>query len=103
VDVKLKNVKALRDYICEGCNSYIVSSNNGDIKTICQAPHKKNGHICPCSICLVKGMCISTCDKFVSYLGNDKYTPKELKGLEVRVIDYQTKPEWMKSKSTRFA
>ena len=99
MNVNIKNVRAIRDYVCKGCKTYIVSDD--DKITLCHAPHKKNGHKCPCSTCLIKGMCTTNCDEFILHSGSNRtHDPKDP---SIRIIDYQYKAEWgMKSKGTRF-
>ena len=56
--MNIKNVKHIRKSICKGCLTY--ESMDKDI--VCKLPHKKNGHPCPCSTCLIKSVCIRSCD-----------------------------------------
>lgn len=43
-----KETIVTRDEICKGCKNH---------KTLCTVPHERNGNPCPCSLCLVKGIC----------------------------------------------
>ncbi len=70
--MKFGKVLKTRDYICKGCASYI--NERGD-RLHCNTVHKKNGHACPCSTCLVKSMCEQQCDDFKIYSGSDKNHP----------------------------
>jgi len=49
---------------CEGCGPSLI--------TCPLKPHyidnQGNKIICPCSICLVKGICVSSCDKIQEYI-----------------------------------
>jgi len=91
--INIEKVRDIRDYICKGCKSYLVLRSN-DKLTVCTSPHKKNGKACPCSICLIKSMCMISCDELTSYVNpntyyntyyEEYYDPKDLR---VRVINY---------------
>ena len=74
---KLEKIKDHRRYICQGC--LIFSQMRDGI--CCAVPHKINGHPCPCSVCIVKGMCEETCDVLKLYRKtrkNDKTNYKKL-------------------------
>jgi len=78
--MNLKKVKSIRDYVCKGCKTYVNPSINNSKKIlVCYAPHKKNGHVCPCSECLVKMICEIKCDKFHRYIKKDTYDIKKSK------------------------
>lgn len=75
--MNIKEVKRIRKDVCKGCRLY----ENIDEDNKCRIPHKKNGHICPCSICLVKGVCEDVCDliaKYNAYKGNPKRLEPEM-------------------------
>jgi len=105
MNVNLEKVREIRDHICQGCKSYIISDDKQGVITVCHIPHKRNGNICPCSVCLIKSMCTKHCDKFGLYAGTGNTSWREQKDQKVRIMDieYQTEPVWeMKSRGLRF-
>ena len=66
--MNIKNVKRIRKSICKGCLTY----ENMTKDIMCNLPHKKNGHSCPCSTCLIKSVCIKSCDLIEEYKVDSK-------------------------------
>jgi hypothetical protein len=54
---------------CKGCHGY-----SGDIKKSCNGRNNKSGE-CPCSYCLVKGMCTNECQLYIQFI--DKVYQRE--------------------------
>ena len=61
--MNLEKLQKVRTQTCNGCGIF----NDFDVDNVCAIPHRLNGHDCPCSTCLVKGMCKTTCDLIHSY------------------------------------
>ncbi len=64
--MNLKKAIEIRNYICAGCKTFL---DWGGDKEICPSVHKKNGHVCPCSECLIKMVCETECDVFKIFAG----------------------------------
>lgn len=62
---------------CKGCRSYsqMLKKPNCSVKRI---PYIPEGLVCPCSICLVKCMCINACNEFEEFIYLLKETEKNL-------------------------
>lgn len=71
--MNLENIKRIREEICGGCRTYEVGMK---WSSPCRIPHKKNGHFCPCSQCLIKGLCENECDDLKRY---KKFKTKRIK------------------------
>lgn len=69
--MKIDNVKHIRESICKGCLTYEDNIDNG---VVCGLPHKRNGHPCPCSSCLIKSVCVTSCELVKEY----QTDPKEI-------------------------
>jgi hypothetical protein len=67
---KIDKLIRIRGEICMGCRAFISIVNNET--KICPAPHKIKGGHCPCSSCLIKGMCTNACIKFTNYIFGKK-------------------------------
>ena len=52
---------------CIGCRSYgkIIEGPNCSLRRI---PYLPEGTVCPCSICIVKGICIDSCQEFKDFV-----------------------------------
>lgn len=61
------NIRKIRDKICTGCASYKLAL---EFECTCNIPHKKDGHVCPCSECLIKGVCEDVCETVLKYKGD---------------------------------
>ena len=75
-----------REEICSGCFSYVdpgkmkgmvdqtwtygANKSKIEINLQCSIKAVRNGINCPCSICLIKMVCDTTCDKIDEYLGD---------------------------------
>ena len=55
---------------CEGCRTYVNSKGN---IPLCDLNPIKEGAICPCTSCLIKGMCNTICDLFAIYQHLERY------------------------------
>jgi hypothetical protein len=67
-DIKtIEKIKEIRKN-CEGCLTFITIGEN---VIFCGLPHKKDGHYCPCSQCLVKSTCEEECDLLDKYKGSE--------------------------------
>lgn len=62
---------------CKGCRSYsqMVEKPSCSIRRI---PYIPEGLVCPCSICLVKGMCNKPCEEFIKFVERLKEIETEL-------------------------
>jgi len=67
--------------LCRGCKTYedtmeeISDVDKRDCVHICNISYPSmDGRVCPCSMCIIKMMCGTRCEKFDSYLGSK--TPK---------------------------
>lgn len=49
---------------CEGCNTAV----NGSQCMLSIIPHLSSTQQCPCLTCIVKPICIVTCDRFEEYV-----------------------------------
>jgi len=67
--MNLKKLLKNKKNICKGCFIYQImcDQESGGVDA-CRLPQKINGHPCPCSYCLVKGVCDSTCKLLDEYL-----------------------------------
>lgn len=63
--MKTEKMLKLRERLCKGCDSSI-RNNTGC--TACVVPINKYGKICPCSICLIKIMCNTSCKLFKDFV-----------------------------------
>lgn len=52
---------------CKGCHTYESNTDNEGFPICNNVPFVYN-HYCPCISCIIKGVCNSTCDNFISYL-----------------------------------
>ena len=77
--MNIKNLKHIRKSVCKGCLTYEMM----DEKHICKLPHKKNGRPCPCSTCLVKGVCVQAC----KLVGHDFDSKNIYEKIENETID----------------
>lgn len=54
-----------RDEICKGCRTYTIKKEGRTF--ICGIPHRHGDTLCPCHICLVKPICITSCEDLIIY------------------------------------
>lgn len=59
----------MREFKCKGCHTY-ESSNNENIEgpAICNHVPFVTDHYCPCQTCVVKSMCLDSCEPYVEYI-----------------------------------
>ena len=62
--MNLENIKRIRKDICGGCSTYEFGIK---FSSPCKIPHKKAGHPCPCSMCIIKMVCEDECDELIWY------------------------------------
>lgn len=61
--------------ICDGC--ILFSSRYQETGCIIAIPHISEDLYCPCSRCIVKSMCATTCNSFDQYKITSRYIQKE--------------------------
>jgi len=52
---------------CIGCYLRVIKNSNGRAMYQCNRPFIFDRYICPCTICLIKGMCKTECKEFIDY------------------------------------
>jgi hypothetical protein len=60
-------IRQIRDEICKGCLTYETYLEDLSPTIACVIPHKKDGKVCPCSTCLIKGVCQDSCERLRDY------------------------------------
>ena len=65
---------------CRSCTIYERITINGDIK--CEILKTKNVHRCPCTNCLVKMTCVTSCDEFDALMIQCKNMYAEMRRME---------------------
>lgn len=55
---------------CKGCRTY--DANFEDGCTLGFSPRISEGEECPCSVCLIKGICVISCNDLVTFLRKSK-------------------------------
>jgi hypothetical protein len=67
----LREVQLEREKHCYGCGTYHTGIK---FSCPCRLPYEAFGQPCPCTMCLVKGLCEEECDTFIAY---KSYTYRE--------------------------
>jgi len=52
---------------CIGCYLRVIKNSSGRLMYECKRPIIFDKYICPCIICLIKGMCKHECQDFIDY------------------------------------
>lgn len=81
--MNLKAIRKIRDKVCKGCSTYEFGLK---FSSPCNVPHKQNGHHCPCSTCLIKGICTEVCDELEYYKRHDIKRINKRKPREARTV-----------------
>ena len=52
---------------CKGCRTFMDSFKNPDVFSGCSTILVRKADECPCKICLVKGVCITSCEEYKDF------------------------------------
>lgn len=54
---------------CKGCLTYIEGDEDDPDAIYCSKVEKNHDGSCPCTLCIIKSMCMETCDTRYIYSG----------------------------------